>query len=146
MEDNHYRMLCWFLPSSNVSPSQAYVCPLLVSLPPTPSPRPTRLSQSPGMSSLWRSSSPPAVCFTHSHALFQSYCLGSPHPLLPLLCPQVSFLCLSLDSCPANRLISTIFLMLEFECPLDFKEINQSILKEINPEYSSEGLMLKLKP
>ena len=31
-----------------------------------------------------------------------------------------------------------------FERPLDFKEINQSILKEINPEYSLEGLMLKL--
>ena len=31
------------------------------------------------------------------------------------------------------------------ESPLDCKEINQSILKEINPEYSSEGLMLKLK-
>ena len=29
--------------------------------------------------------------------------------------------------------------------PLDIKEINQSILKEINPEYSLEGLMLKLK-
>ena len=29
---------------------------------------------------------------------------------------------------------------------LDSKEINQSILKEINPEYSLEGLMLKLKP
>ena len=29
--------------------------------------------------------------------------------------------------------------------PLYSKEINQSILKEINPEYSSEGLMLKLK-
>ena len=28
---------------------------------------------------------------------------------------------------------------------LDSKEINQSILKEINPEYSLEGLMLKLK-
>ena len=28
---------------------------------------------------------------------------------------------------------------------LDCKEINQSILKEINPEYSLEGLMLKLK-
>ena len=27
----------------------------------------------------------------------------------------------------------------------DCKEINQSTLKEINPEYSSEGLMLKLK-
>ena len=28
---------------------------------------------------------------------------------------------------------------------LDCKKINQSILKEINPEYSLEGLMLKLK-
>ena len=31
------------------------------------------------------------------------------------------------------------------ESPLDGKEINQSILKEINPEYSLEGLTLKLK-
>ena len=31
------------------------------------------------------------------------------------------------------------------ESPLDCKEINQSISKEINPEYSLEGLMLKLK-
>ena len=31
------------------------------------------------------------------------------------------------------------------ESPLGCKEINQSILKEINPEYSLEGLMLKLK-
>ena len=31
------------------------------------------------------------------------------------------------------------------EKPLDCKEINQSILKEISPEYSLEGLMLKLK-
>ena len=31
------------------------------------------------------------------------------------------------------------------ESPLNSKEINQSILKEINPEYSLEGLMLKLK-
>ena len=31
------------------------------------------------------------------------------------------------------------------ESPLDCKEINQSILKELNPEYSLEGLMLKLK-
>ena len=30
------------------------------------------------------------------------------------------------------------------ESPLDCKEI-QSILKDIDPEYSSEGLMLKLK-
>ena len=31
------------------------------------------------------------------------------------------------------------------ESPLDYKEINQSMLKEINPEYSLEVLLLKLK-
>ena len=31
------------------------------------------------------------------------------------------------------------------ESPLDCKESNQSILKAINPEYSLEGLMVKLK-
>ena len=31
------------------------------------------------------------------------------------------------------------------ESPLDYKRSNQSILKEINPEYSLEGLTLKLK-
>ena len=31
------------------------------------------------------------------------------------------------------------------ESPLDCKETNQSILREISPEYSLEGLMLKLK-
>ena len=31
------------------------------------------------------------------------------------------------------------------ESPLDCKEINQSILKEISPGCSSEGMMLKLK-
>ena len=31
------------------------------------------------------------------------------------------------------------------ESPLDKKEIKQSILKEISPEYSLEGLMLKLQ-
>ena len=31
------------------------------------------------------------------------------------------------------------------ESPLDCKEINQSMLREISPECSLEGLMLKLK-
>ena len=31
------------------------------------------------------------------------------------------------------------------EIPLDLKVSNQSILREISPEYSLEGLMLKLK-
>ena len=35
--------------------------------------------------------------------------------------------------------------LVTLENPLDCKEINQSIVKEINTEYSLEGLMLKLK-
>ena len=46
-----------------------------------------------------------------------------------------------------HQRIDAFELVLEktLESPLDSKEINQSILKEINPEYSSEGLMLKLE-
>ena len=33
----------------------------------------------------------------------------------------------------------------DFESALDAKRSNQSVLKEISPEYSLEGLMLKLK-
>ena len=31
------------------------------------------------------------------------------------------------------------------ESPLDYKETNLAILKEINPEYSLEGLVMNLK-
>ena len=37
------------------------------------------------------------------------------------------------------------FKTLNYESPLDCKWSNESILKEISPEYSLEGLMLKLK-
>ena len=43
------------------------------------------------------------------------------------------------------RLINQLWILLILESPFDSKETNQSILKEINPEYSLEGLMLKLK-
>ena len=39
----------------------------------------------------------------------------------------------------------TVVLEKTLKSPLDCKEINQSILKEISSEYSLEGLMLKLK-
>ena len=40
----------------------------------------------------------------------------------------------------------TVVLQKTLESPLDCKEIkHQSALKEINPEYSLEGMMLKLK-
>ena len=53
---------------------------------------------------------------------------------------------------PKNWCFWTVALEKTLESPLDSKEINQSsqsnqsILKEISPEYSSEGLMLKLWP
>ena len=46
---------------------------------------------------------------------------------------------------PMNWCFWTVVLEKTLESPLDFKEIHQSILKEISPEYSLEGLMLKLK-
>ena len=44
-----------------------------------------------------------------------------------------------------ERNISFVVLERTLESPLDCKEIQLSILKEISPEYSLTGLMLKLK-
>ena len=44
-----------------------------------------------------------------------------------------------------NWCVWSVVLEKTFESPLDCKEIQQSILKEISPECSLEGLMLKLK-
>ena len=41
--------------------------------------------------------------------------------------------------------VSNLVLEKTLESPLDSKRSNQSTLTEINPEYSREGLMLKLK-
>ena len=46
---------------------------------------------------------------------------------------------------PKNWCFRTLVLEKIPESPLDYKESNQSILKEINSEYSLEGLMLKLQ-
>ena len=46
---------------------------------------------------------------------------------------------------PKNWCFWTVVLEKTLESPLDCKEMNQSILKEITPEYSLEGMMLKLK-
>ena len=44
-----------------------------------------------------------------------------------------------------NWCFQTVVLEKTLESPLDCKEIQPSILKETNPKYSLEGLMLKLK-
>ena len=49
------------------------------------------------------------------------------------------------DGVLKNRCLGTVVLEKTPENPLDSKESNQSILREINPKYSLEGLMLKLK-
>ena len=46
---------------------------------------------------------------------------------------------------PKNWCFWTVVLEKTLESPLGCKEIHQSILKEISPKYSLEGLMLKLK-
>ena len=46
---------------------------------------------------------------------------------------------------PKNWCFWTVLLEKTLESPLDCKGSNQSILKEISPECSLEGLMLKLK-
>ena len=46
---------------------------------------------------------------------------------------------------PKNWCFWTVVLEKTLESPLDCKEIKSGFLKEINPEYSLEGLMLKLK-
>ena len=46
---------------------------------------------------------------------------------------------------PKNDGFQTVVLEKTFESPLDCKDSNQSILKEISPGISLEGMMLKLK-
>ena len=46
---------------------------------------------------------------------------------------------------PKNWHFWTVVLEKTLESPLDWRRSNQSNLKEISPEYSLEGLMLKLK-
>ena len=48
--------------------------------------------------------------------MFPCYALNLSHPFLPLLCPQVSSLCLRLYFCPANRFISASFLDYIYMC------------------------------
>ena len=46
---------------------------------------------------------------------------------------------------PKKRCFQTVVLEKTLESPLDSKQIKPSILKEISPEYSSQGQMLQLK-
>ena len=72
---------------------------------------PSRLSQNTGLSSLFYTANSHLLSVLHMvMCMFQCYSLSSSHSVLPLLCPQVCFLCVYLSFCSANRSISTIFL------------------------------------
>ena len=64
----------------------------------------------------------------------------------PMVFPVVTYGCES-STINKHRRIDGFQLVLEktLESPLDTRRSNQSILKEINPEYSLEGLLLKLR-
>ena len=68
-------------------------------------------------------------------AIFQCYSLNSSQPVLPLLCPQVCFLCLLLYSCPENRFISTVFL--DSICISSVQSLSQLCLTLCNPMEST---------
>ena len=50
------------------------------------------------------------LLYTWCAYMYQRYSLNPSHPLLPALRPYVHSRCLSLNSCPASRLICTVFL------------------------------------
>ena len=79
------------------------------------------------------------------HTRFASCIVGT----WPCETPVVMYGCKSWDYKEGwmlkNWCFQIVVLEKTLESPFDGKESNQSILKEINPEYSLEGLMLKLK-
>ena len=68
------------------------------------------------------------------------------HIVKAVVFPVVMYGCESWTLKKAEQRIDALKLWFwrSLESPLDSKEINQSILKEMNPEYSLERLMLKL--
>ena len=61
----------------------------------------------------------------------------------PMVFPVIMYRCESWTIKKADHKI--VVLEKSLESTLNTRRSNQSILKEINPEYSLEGLMLKLK-
>jgi len=88
-----------------------HTSPSLWSLfPTTPPSQPSGSSQGTELSSLRYAAASPQLPISHTAAYIrQCSSLGSSHPLLPPLCPQIHSLCLHLYSCPTNRFISTFF-------------------------------------
>ena len=76
--------------------------------------------------------------FANKGPFSQSYCFSSSHVWMWKLDYKESWV-------PKSWCFWTVVLEKTFENPVDCKEINQSILEEISPEYPLEGLMLKLK-
>ena len=95
-----------------------YMSPSLWPSVPLSSPsHPSRLSESTGLSSLGHAAK--SHWLSILHMVVYMFPCNSPylsHPLLPILCPHICSQYLNLHCCPANRLISTIFLDSTYIC------------------------------
>ena len=78
------------------------------------------------------------LCFANKDWSSQSYGFSSSHVWMWELNYKETW-------APKNWSFWTMMLEKTLESPLDFKEIQLVILKEISPEYSLGGLILKLK-
>ena len=67
------------------------------------------------------------------------------HIVKAMVFPVVTYSYKSRTMKKAVRCLQTVVLERLLRVPWRARKSNQSILKEINPEYSLEGLMLKLK-
>ena len=76
--------------------------------------------------------------FSNKGPSSQSFGFSSSHVLMWELGYKESWV-------PQNWCFWTVVLKKTLESPLDSRRSNQPILKELSPEYSLEGLMLKLK-
>ena len=76
--------------------------------------------------------------FADKGLYIQSYDFSSSHVLMWELDHKAGWV-------PKNGCFQTVVLVKTLESPLNSTVSNHSILKEINPEYSLEGLMLKLQ-
>ena len=97
-------MLYWFLPYINMNQPYIYICPITLEPPFHLPVHPMALHCQPRLSSLHHTANSHWLAILHMVMYrFQCYSLSLPHPLLPILCPQVCSLHLSLYCCPTKQ-------------------------------------------
>ena len=107
--------MCWFLSYINMNQLWVYTWPLPLETPSHLLPQRTHLGchRAPGWAPCVIQQIPTGSLFYMWQCMFSCYSLNSSQPLLPLLCPQVCFLCVYIYCCPTYRFLSTSFCFLD---------------------------------